>query len=136
MCKQILEMSEAEIKKIIFTDEKLFKLNSNCETRRWCKKGVSNIVPCKKEISCLMLWLGIGFFPDSSSSLTKYVTFPIFIEGTVTADVYQNVLSEGLIPIINNHNNNNFIFQQDNALLISFPGVVLFVHSGDPCVHD
>lgn len=47
----------------------------------------------------------------------KGVGFLKFIEGTVNAEVYQNILGECLIPSIDTlkSNTGHFLFQQDNA---------------------
>lgn len=109
--KTIIKMPEQSVKKIIFSDESKFNLfYSDGKVRVWREPGYglkNNYIQTtvKHGGGSVMVW---GCF--SYNGVGKLV----FIEGTMTAASYVNILSSNLSESARLMNLNDFIFQQDN----------------------
>lgn len=103
-----------EWNKIIFSDESRFEIFQN-DSNDWVwrkpeqKYNIECLNPTVKKSDGIMVW---GCF-------TKNKMGPlILIDGTLNAEKYIKILGQYLIPFINelkNNNNEEFIFQEDNA---------------------
>ncbi|KAL4467288.1 hypothetical protein ABPG72_009087 [Tetrahymena utriculariae] len=104
-----------DLDNIIFTDESFFK-EFNCFEFSWVKNGESEQIESKQadKFGSVMIFGGI-----SKQGITKIWVKPK--QAQITADIYQDILSEVIIPFAKKHyryglkNQKNWWFQQDNA---------------------
>lgn len=94
-----------DFKSVIFSDESTFQLNAN-NTRVWQKSDNPVFIPKIKFPTKLMVWGAISY--EKKSKL-------YFVDGSMNADQYIQVMKEYLLPFKRLHRNRSMKFQQDNA---------------------
>lgn len=133
MCKKVLEMSDETISSILFSDEKIFRIYEHNRSGLWCAPGVNHLVEGRREVRGTMVWMAIGFFQPhlsnnnnskkNKATINPYCSRPVFIDGNLDKDGYEEVLKEILVPFLipaptpdkPNAKKLPFLFQQDNA---------------------
>ena len=76
--------------------------------RVWCMLKMTNRQLAQKTDIMLKWWCGVSFSFKGKSELH-------FVNGTLNALGYTEVLEQSLIPFAQEYHSENFIFQQDNA---------------------
>lgn len=98
-----------EWKKVIFSDEKKFNLDGpDCYSCYWHNLNTTEVTRSKRNFGggSVMVW---GAFYDNGK-------LPIcFVSGRMNSQYYINLLEEVLITFLDENNEEQLIFQQDNA---------------------
>ena len=80
--------------KVLFSDESFVQLFSNSLTM-WTRKGTIRENPQVKDRTKVMFWGAFGL--NIRSKL-------LFVEGTMTGEVYRGILAEHVVPLLNELN--------------------------------
>uniref|UniRef100_A0A0K0EGZ1 DDE_3 domain-containing protein n=1 Tax=Strongyloides stercoralis TaxID=6248 RepID=A0A0K0EGZ1_STRER len=109
-CEWLFEKDEFNFNRsIYYSDEAVFYLNGHVNKHDvfiWATENPSVIIEEANTSQRFIVWVLIGY-----NGIVKYKIF----ETTVTADVYEEILEENVIPFFTRRGNDNLIFQQDGA---------------------
>lgn len=104
------------MRKILFSDEKIFRLYQEKGTGKWMKPNETNFVRRRTQTKGVMVWLVIGRFENCNDEnkvnlVNKFCVTPMVIDGTMKTPEYIEVMKRKILPL----NCKKFVFQQDNA---------------------
>ena len=116
-CEKFLAQVDADpdfLDRILFTDESIFDCNAHLNKqndRIWAPKGSfpppNPSFPAKQYPQKIMVWAGFS---------SRVCIGPFFFNSTVTAESYQQMLKDYVIPNLKKHKKfSTTIFQQDGA---------------------
>lgn len=108
--RDMVQADEAFVEKVVWSDEAQFKLNGTVNRHNcvyWCANNPHVFVEKAVNLPGINVWCGFS---------SRGLIGPFFFDGTVTGQVYLNMIQTSVLPAIRAlYGNEEFYFQQDGA---------------------